>query len=297
MLLLTGSLPPMVTPLAEGEVVDTEGLARQVERLIEAGVSGIYLLGSTGESPSLRDAEKRRAVAAGVAAARGRVPVVVGTMASGTARAIDTIRLAEAAGADAVAVTPPHYYPSGGEAEWRAHYEATVAATRLPVVIYNIPGTTKVMLSPNFVARMADHERVIALKDSSGDWANAMNLLALLRGRSDFSLLFGSIQVAGPAILYGAAGAILGPANIDPAASVALCAAARDGRVAETFAAQQRLLSLARIAMLGAPIACFKTALELMGVCRAVVTQPFQPLSPAAREQVAAILREHELLG
>ena len=296
MLRLEGSLPPMVTPLAEGEVVDTEGLARQVERLIAAGVGGIYLLGSTGESPALRDEEKRRAILAAVAAVRGRVPVVVGTMSSSTARAIDTIRIAEAAGADAVAVTPPHYYPSAGEAEWTAHYEAAIAATRLPVVIYNIPGTTKVMLSPAFVARMADHERVIAVKDSSGDWANAMSMLALLRGRSDFSLLFGSIQVAGPAILYGASGAILGPANIDPATSVALCQAARDGRIAETFAAQQRLLSLSRLLTLGAPIACLKTALELMGVCRATVTQPFQPLSPAARDQIAAVLREHELL-
>jgi 4-hydroxy-tetrahydrodipicolinate synthase len=296
MLRLEGSLPPMVTPLAEGEAVDEEGLARQVERLIDAGVRGVYLLGSTGESPALRDREKRRAVAAAVAAARGRVPVVVGTMASSTARAIDNIRSAEEAGADAVAVTPPHYYPSGGEAEWAAHYEAAVEATRLPVVIYNIPGTTKVMLAASFVARMAEHERVIALKDSSGDWSHAMSLISLLRDRPGFSLLFGSIQVAGPAILYGAAGAILGPANIDPGASVALCAAARAGNVAETYAAQQRLLSLSRVLTLGAPIACIKTALELMGVCRATVTQPFQPLSPAAREQVAAILREHGLL-
>jgi 4-hydroxy-tetrahydrodipicolinate synthase len=296
MLRLEGSLPPMVTPLAKGEVVDTEGLGRQVERLIEAGVGGIYLLGSTGESPALRDVEKRRAIVAGVAAARGRVPIVVATMSSGTARAIDMIRLAEEAGADAVAVTPPHYYPSSGEAEWTAHYEAAVAATGLPVVIYNIPGTTKVMLSPSFIARMAQHERVVGLKDSSGDWNNAMGLLALLRGRPDFGLFFGSIQVAGPAILYGAAGAILGPANLDPATSVALCVAAREGRVAETYAAQQRLLSLSRIATLGAPIACLKSALELMGVCSATVTQPFQPVSPAAREQIEAILREHELL-
>lgn len=296
MLRLEGSLPPMVTPLAAGEVVDTEGLGRQVERLIEAGVGGIYLLGSTGESPALRDEEKRRAVSAAVAAARGRVPIVAATMSSGTARAVDTIRLAQEAGADAVAVTPPHYYPSGGEAEWTAHYEAAIAATHLPVILYNIPGTTKVMFSAHFVTRMAEHERVVGIKDSSGDWSFAMSLLGLLRDRPDFGLFFGSIQVVGPAMLYGAAGAILGPANIDPATSVALCEAARAGRVAETYAAQQRLLSLARITTLGSPIACLKTALELMGVCSATITQPFQPVSPAARGQIAGILREHELL-
>lgn len=296
MLRLEGVLPPMVTPLAEGERVDEEGLTRQVERLIAAGVHGIYLLGSTGESVALREAERRRAVEAAVAAARGRVPIVVGTMASGTMRAIDNIRLAEEAGADAVAVTPPHYYPTNGEAEWTTHYEATLRATRLPLVIYNIPSTTKVSLSPAFVARMAEHERVIAIKDSSGDWNYALSLLDLLRDHPRFSLLFGSIQVAGPALLYGAQGAILAPSNIDPHTSVALYEAARTGKIAETRAAQQRLLSLARIVTLGAPIVCIKTALELMGVCRATATLPFPPLSPNAREQVAAILREHGLL-
>ena len=126
--------------------------------------------------------------------------------------------------------------------------------------------------------------------------ALAVSLLTLLHDRPDFGLLFGSIQVAGPAILYGAAGAILGPANLDPKTSVALCEAARAGRVAETFAAQRRLLSLSRLLTLGSPIACLKTALELMGVCGATVTRPFQPLSATARDQVAAILREHELM-
>ena len=105
-----------------------------------------------------------------------------------------------------------------------------------------------------------------------------------------------SIQVAGPAILYGATGAILGPANLDPKTSVALCEAARAGRVAETFAAQQRLLSLSRLLTLGSSIACLKTALELMGVCSAHVTRPFQPVPEENRPKIAAVLREYGLL-
>jgi dihydrodipicolinate synthase/N-acetylneuraminate lyase len=296
MLRLEGILPPMVTPLLDGERVDVEGLERQVERLIEGGVHGIYFLGSTGESVALRDGERRRALAAAVAAVRGRVPVVVGTMASSTARAIDNITMAEEAGADAVAVTPPHYYPSNGEAELRAHYEAARQATRLPLVIYNIPGTTKVMLSAELVAELAQRERVIGIKDSSGDWNNALKLLFLLRDQPRFSLLFGSIQVAGPAILYGAEGAVIGTANIDPVLFVRLYEAARAGKVEEVYALQQRALSLARLVSFGAPVACIKAALELMGVCGATVAQPFQPVSGEAREKIAALLREHELL-
>jgi dihydrodipicolinate synthase/N-acetylneuraminate lyase len=296
MLRLEGILPPMVTPLLEGERVDEEGLARQVERMIAGGVHGIYFLGSTGESPMLREGERRRALKAAVAAVRGRVPLVVGTMASSTAKAIDNIAMAEEAGADAIAVTPPHYYPPSGEAELWAHYEAARQATCLPLVIYNIPGTTKVMLSPELIARLAERDRVIGIKDSSGDWNHALKLLFLLRDHPRFSLLFGSIQVAGPAILYGAEGAVIGPVNLDPRLFVRLYGAARAGKIEEVYALQERALSLARVISFGAPIACIKAALELMGVCGATVAQPFQPVSPEAREKIAAILREHELI-
>jgi 2-dehydro-3-deoxy-D-pentonate aldolase len=296
MLRLEGILPPMVTPLLDGERVDEEGLARQVERMIAGGVHGIYLLGSTGESVALREGERRRALKAAAAAVRGRVPLVAGTMASSTAKAIDNIAMAEEAGADAVAVTPPHYYPTNGEAELLAHYEAARQATRLPLVIYNIPGTTKVMLSAELVAALAERDRVIGIKDSSGDWNYALKLLFLLRDHPRFSLLFGSIQVAGPAILYGAEGAVVGPANLDPGLFVRLYEAARAGKVDEVYALQERALSLVRLVSFGAPVACIKAALELMGVCGATVTQPFQPVSAEARGKIAALLREHELL-
>jgi 4-hydroxy-tetrahydrodipicolinate synthase len=296
MLRLEGILPPMVTPLLEGERVDVEGVARQVERLLDAGVHGIYLLGSTGESPALRPEERRWAITTAVQVVGGRVPVVVGTMASSTARAIDNIRVAEEAGADAVAVTPPHYYPSNSDDELFAHYAATRAATRLPIVVYNIPGTTKVMLKPELVARLSEHAQVIGVKDSSGDWNNALRMLALLRDHPRFSLMFGSIQVAGPAMLYGAEGAILGPSNIDPVTCIRLYEAARDRRIDEVFALQQKLLSLSRLLTFGSHIACMKTALDLMGVCGPTVTLPFQPIGDEAREKICVILREHGLL-
>src|SRR5947209_8056169 len=128
---LQGIVPPVVTPLTPDERVDEAGLRRQLARLLEGGVHGLYLLGSTGEQPALREAERRRAVEIAKEVVAGRVPLVVGTMAGSTSRAIDNIHAAEAAGADAVAVTPPHYYPSQGRAEQVAHYRACAdAATR-----------------------------------------------------------------------------------------------------------------------------------------------------------------------
>src|SRR4051794_4504339 len=157
---LEGIVPPVVTPLTDNECIDEAGLRRQVGRLLDGGVHGLYLLGSTGEQPALREAERRRTVEIAKEAVNGRVPLVVGTMAGSTSRAIDNIRAAEAAGADAVAVTPPHYYPSQGRAEQLAHYRACADAATVPVLIYNIPQTTKVMLAPETIVEIAQHPNV-----------------------------------------------------------------------------------------------------------------------------------------
>src|SRR3954468_20842137 len=109
---LEGIVPPLVTPLNADETIDEEALERHLGRVIDAGIRSIFFLGSTGEQPALRDAERVKAIRAGKRIAAGKATVVVGAMASGTARAIDNIQAAEAAGADAVAVTPPHYYNS-----------------------------------------------------------------------------------------------------------------------------------------------------------------------------------------
>src|SRR5262249_53826795 len=229
---------------------------RQLGRLLEGGVQGIFLLGSTGEQPALRQEERRRAVTTARDAVGGRVPVVVGTMASGTGRAIENIKLAAEAGADAVAVTPPHYYPTHGEAEQVAHYRACAAASRGAVVIYNIPSTTKVMPGPETLARIAALPGVVGIKDSSGDFGHFLRLLEAMSGCDDFACLVGSPPLLGAAVLFGASGAVPGVANIEPQTLVALYHAASEGRIEETRALQRRVMQLMRIVQFGPPIAC-----------------------------------------
>jgi 4-hydroxy-tetrahydrodipicolinate synthase len=293
---LEGIVPPVVTPLGADERVDEGGLRRQLERLLAGGVHGIFFLGSTGEQPALRDPERRRAVEMAKEALAGRVPLVVGTMASSTARAIDNIRAAEAAGADAVAVTPPHYYPTHGPAEQLAHYRACAAAASVPVVIYNIPSTTKVMLAPETMAEIATLPNVAGLKDSSGDFTHFLKILALLRDRDGFSCLVGSPPLIGAAVMFGAEGGVPGLANLDPSLLVALYDAARRHAVEEVYPLQQRVLRLLQVVSFGAPVACIKTALELMGVCGSATCAPTRPVSEEGRARIAALLREQELL-
>jgi len=293
---LHGIVPPVVTPLDDRETVDEGGLERQLARLLEAGVHGLFFLGSSGEQPALRDAERARAVRAAARVVAGRIPLTVGTMASSTARAIDNIRAAEAAGADAVAVTPPHYYPSTGPAEQVAHYRACAEAARGPVVIYNIPQTTKVMLSPETIARIAEIPNVVGIKDSSGDFPHFLRLLSLLRGRERLSVMVGSPVLTGAAVLYGADGAVPGLANVDPRTMLEVYDAARARDTAALARLQDRVHRLMSLVSHGAPIVCLKTALELMGVCGSAAHAPLQPLDTQKRGAIAATLRELELL-
>ena len=292
---LKGIVPPLVTPLHEDETIDEAALERQLGRVLEGGVHGIYFLGSTGEQPALRDSEKARAIRIAKRVVNGRVPLIVGCMASSTSRAIDNIQNAEANGADAVAVTPPHYYNTFGEADQLAHYQACIESTRLPFVIYNIPLTTKVAMSARTMARIAEDERVRGIKDSTGDFPHFLRLLDLMRGRGR-GVLIGSPPLAGAAVLYGGSGAVASIANLDPALMVAVYDAAKAGDVAMLQALQVRVHRLMDLIGNGVPIACLKTALEMMGVCKHYTTRPLQPLNDEKRQNVTKILQELELL-
>jgi 4-hydroxy-tetrahydrodipicolinate synthase len=293
---LEGVIPPMVTPLDADERVDEAGLARQVERLLAAGVHGIYLLGSSGEMPALRDGERRRAIETARRVVRGRVPLIAGCMAASTARAIDNIRLSEAAGADAVAITPPHYYPLSTPAAMLEHYRRCTAASAVPVVIYNIPLTTKVMLSAETILAIRALPRVIGIKDSSGDMTHVLRILALRGDDPGFRVLVGALPITGAALLMGADGMVPGVGNLDPGLMVELYERGRAGDAAGVRALQPRIQSLLRVLEFGSNIVCLKTALELMGVCAAHVTAPFPALGERERAGLAAALREHGLL-
>ena len=292
---LQGIVPPAVTPLNEDETIDVAGLEKQLQRLVDAGVHGIFFLGTTGEQPALRDAERVKAIQVARGVVKG-IPLIVGTMASSTARAIDQIREAEKLGADAVAVTPPYYYLSRGADDQVPHYQACAAATGLPVVIYNIPLTTKVNVAPETMAKIAEISNVVGVKDSTGDFMHFLRILSVVRGRAGFGTMVGSPPLGGPALLYGATGVVPGIANVDPRVMLDVYATAMAQNTTGLIRLQERIHKLMNLSLLGAPIACFKTALELMGVCQHYTTSPIQPLGPEKREAVAAILRELELL-
>jgi 4-hydroxy-tetrahydrodipicolinate synthase len=293
---IQGIYPPTVTPLQSDETIDETGLRRLLQYLLHNGVHGLYLLGSTGELPALRDSEKRRAMEITVDEVQSRVPIIVGVFAESTKRTLDNIRIAQACKVDAVAVTPPYYYPSGGEAEQIAHFRACAEASAVPVVIYNIPSTTKVMMAAETIAKLAEVPNIIGIKDSSGDWPHMLKILSYLKDNEQFSVLVGSPVLTATHVLMGGDGAVMGVGNMDPAACVAIYNAAQKHNMEEVWEGQRRIFALMRLLRFGNNIVCLKTALELLGICQSHACAPLQPLNETGRQGLKEGLRELGLL-
>ena len=288
-----GIFTPTITPLDAKERVDELGFVKQLDRLIANGVHGIYLLGTSGEFTTLTNAERERAIDIAVKSVNGRVPIISGVMDTSTQRVIQNIEIAQEFGVDAVAATPGYYYPSTDDADLIEFYEAIAASTALPVLIYNIPSTVKTAIKPQIVAELADRcDNIVGMKDSSGDWTNCLNLLALLGDRDDFSLLLGSHTALGAALLFGADGGVVSISNVAPKQAVALYNAGKARDIDAVHRWQKWLLRLSKIYTYGQGVSGMKACLEILGVCQAHTTSPLLPVSDAAKAEIRQLLTD-----
>ncbi len=191
-----GVIPALTTPFHDDLSLDPDGFARLVDVVIRDGVDGVLVNGCTGESWSLANDERDVLFRTAVQASGGRVPVVAGCSAISAAEAIGKVRQAERAGCDYVMISPP-WYVMPGPAEIADHYDAVLAATELPVLLYNIPRRTGVHLPIDLIDRLADHPKVAGIKESSKDWGT---LSSVIRRTSDRISVF-----AGYASFFGLA--------------------------------------------------------------------------------------------
>lgn len=291
-----GIYTPTITPLDVNEQIDEKAFARHLDRLIDNGIHGIYLLGTSGEFVALIDDQRRLAIQIAVDRVDGRIPIICGTMDSSTKRVIKNVELAQELGVDAVAMTPPYYYPPDSDAVIIAFYRSVAASTDLPVVIYNIPQMTKVMVKAEVVCKLnATVENVVGIKDSSRNWDNFLKMLADMGKDEGFSILLGAHTLAGAAIMLGAEGAVMSISNIDPKTAVKLYDAAKAKKIDALNGLQFRLLKLEKLYTYGSPVSCLKACLEIMGLCRAYTTSPLQPIDEAGRSELKALLEEHGL--
>ena len=293
---LTGIVPPLITPLQNRDALDEPGLERLIEHVLRGGVSGLFILGTTGEGPSLSYRLRREFVERTCRQVGGRVPVLVGITDTAVVEAVGLARFAADAGAAALVAAPPYYLP-GGQPELREYLGHLVRELPLPLFLYNMPALTKVPFDLETVRVAMDNPRIVGLKDSSGDMAYFQGVVELLPNRPDWSLLIGPEERLLDAVLAGGHGGVSGGANLFPTLYVALYEACRARDAARAFRLHALVLrvssSLYRIGRHpSAVIKGIKCALSCEGVCDDFMAEPFHRCRASERALVEQRLPE-----
>ena len=287
---IRGIIPAMITPMTADEEPDEKGFQRNIDGLIETGVNGIFTVGTAGEFWALTVEEKKRIYEWTVQYTNKRVPVYVGTCANSTREAVQLSELAQAAGADCLSVLTPNYINPNQE-QLFAHFAAIAKAVDIPILLYNLPARTGNTLSVDLVIRLAEKfENIVGMKDSSGDFANAMALID--RAPEGFHFVMGNDAMILPAFMLGAAAAIAATANVAPEIAAGIYENVLKGDVDKAMDFQQRLTPLRSAFTLGTHPAMLKAGAEMVGYAGGPPRAPVSQLSEAERQTLKNILIE-----
>jgi 4-hydroxy-tetrahydrodipicolinate synthase len=282
-----GIIPAVTTPFDADGAIDRAALDANLAALLEAGVHGLVATGTMGEAGSLSSAERRVVVEAAVAAADGRVPVIVGVSAGTPPAAIALATDAADVGADAVMLLPPLGYRADPD-ELEAHYRAVAEGGGLPVMAYNNPEASGVDMPAELLVRLYERvEGVVAVKECSGD---ARRIPALLNAAPGLEVLVGGDDWALEGFCAGATGWVSGVADVAPAECIALWEACRAGELDRARELYARLLPLARFDMTPKLVQYFKAALDERGFAGGPCRPPRRPLGSGEHDALRAAL-------
>ncbi|MGW6057243.1 dihydrodipicolinate synthase family protein [Streptomyces sp. NPDC055189] len=295
----SGVIPPVVTPLGADGEIDRPSLERVVDHLLDGGVSGLFALGSSGETAYLTPGQQDEVIKVITAASAGQVPVLVGAIETTTNRAIERARAAAGLGADAIVATAP-FYTRTHTTEIERHFRDIGAAVDLPLLAYDVPVCVHSKLDPELLLPLAADGVLAGVKDSSGDDGSFRRLALGAAELPEFSVLTGHELVVAAMMLAGADGSVPGLANVDPHGYVRLHEAAVRGDWAAAKAEQDRLVALFDIVRAARPgttsataagLGAFKTALMLRGIITTqVMSPPMRALDTAETAAIAGCL-------
>ena len=292
---LAGVFPPIPTPFDGDGSVSLSGLKQNIEFLNRYDLSGYVVLGSNGEFVLLRQEEKLKTIEA----ARESLPpgklLIAGTGCEATRETIDLTRAAAEAGADAVLVINPHYYKNRlDDASLIQHYAAVADASPIPVIIYNMPGSTGLDLDAQTVVSLSRHGNIIGMKDSSGN----LNKMAEILGEvgPDFQMLAGSAGFLLPALSIGAVGGVAALANVAPGTCIELYRAFQQGEIQRARDVQVRIVGLNNLVTREGGVPALKAALDMVGLVGGMPRPPLLPISADMRKVLHAALSELGLL-
>ena len=284
-------LTAMVTPFDAQLAVDYERLAALAEYLLDHGSDGLVVAGTTGESPTLTDAEKTAMFRTVVEAVGERAPVVAGTGSNDTAHSVALTRAAEECGVDAVLVVTP-YYNKPPDRGIVAHFRAVAAATSLPVIVYNIPGRCVVDISPQVLAELAAVENIVAVKQANPDLEETRRVRALC----DLAVYAGNDDMLLDVLTMGGAGGICVASHLVGPRLAEMARLVRAGDHEAARAIDESLRELYRTLFITSSPIPVKAALNLLGQEVGGLRLPLLPATPEETAAVAAALRRLELL-
>ena len=287
---LRGIVPPIVTPLTADGQFDGPSFVRLVERITEAGVHGLFLLGTTGEFASLTTDTRKQIVLEGCRAAAPRIPVIVNASDTSLEMSLQLTSAAAEAGAAAVAICPPYYFSLTQEDLFR-YARRFAQASDLPVFLYNIPQNAHLEFEVSTVRRLAELPNIVGLKNSNANLEYVSGIASIKAQRPAFSLLVGNEELMLPAMSAGADGSVCGGANMFPSLFVGLFDAIQSGSQAQAQSLQDLVVRIAnQLYTVGSPKTSYlrgmKAALAALGVCGDMLAEPLHVFDPDEREEL-----------
>lgn len=298
---LKGVIPPLITPVRENEDVDEGGLRKIVNHCIEKKLHGVFIGGTMGESLSITQEQRNKAIKIALDEAKGRVPVLGGVMDSSTRRVIENIKRFEQMGGEFAVVSPTFYALHSCPQETIRHFEEISRNTQVNILAYNIPSCTNQNLTPAMVSEIAKIDKVVGIKDSSGNFVQFLSLLNKFRG-TDFKVFQGLSALAGVSILMGADGLVLGYAPLFPEIYIDMYESSLRKDLDRLKLLAPIIERIAGINNLSAySISSTKYAMSLLGFSDKRMVRPSEPVKPEEevriRREVQAINEEYAKLG
>lgn len=294
---LKGVLPPVITPLTSARRLDPDSAESVYRFMLKQGVHGIFLFGTSGEGPLLREDDRHQATDIAVKVVNGSVPLLVGVIAPGTEQIIEQAKVAKEQGADAIVVCPPFYYPAS-QKDMLTHYRTIRESVDIPIFAYDIPVMTKVKIEMDTLMTLGKEGTIIGVKDSSGDAVSFHRLVA--NKPPGMKLFTGAEMLVHAVVLAGADGTVPGLANVGPELFVKLYEAAAANNHEEAVRQQEAIVRLFEVFVcpdgtmnVGYIIGVMKTALRLRGVIEHdTLFHPFPACTPELIERTKGIMEE-----
>lgn len=293
---LKGIVVPIITPLKDIDTLDVAGLEKLVEHILSGGVSGLFVLGTTGEFSSLSYRLRGELVERVCKQVAGRIPVLVGVTDTSIIESENLAKKAADFGAKALVAAPPYYYATS-QPELVEYFEKLADRMPLPLYLYNMPMHTKVMIEPKTVQKIAENPKVIGLKDSSANMAYFRLLQYAMKDKPDFQLFVGPEEMMADAVVLGASGGVNGGANMFPKLYVDLYKASVARDFDQIKILQEKVLAVSSaiytVGKYGSSyLKGVKCALSVMGICDDFMADPFHRFKKEEREKIEEGLKQ-----